>query len=127
LNPGQSLTLNVQFDPAATGSYTGQLTLGSNSPTDSTLTVSLSGAGDAHEVNLTWSAPSDSSDSITGYKVYRASGGTSSFAVVDSTDTQTAYTDSGVQSGQSYSYYVTTLDSSGVESDPSNTTTVTVP
>ncbi len=78
-------------------------------------------------MDLTWSAPSGSSDPIAGYKVYRAPGGTSSFAVVDSMDTQAAYTDSGVQGGQSYSYYVTSLDSSGVESSPSNTTTVTVP
>jgi fibronectin type 3 domain-containing protein len=127
LSPGQSLTLNVRFDPGATGSYTGQLTVSSNSPPNPTLTVSLSGTGGPREVDLTWSAPSASSDPITGYKVYRAPGGTSSFAVVDSMDTQTAYTDSGVQSGQSYSYYVTSVDSSGVESSPSNTTTVTVP
>jgi hypothetical protein len=127
LNPGQSLTLNVQFDPGATGSYTGKLTVSSNSPTSPTVTVSLSGTGGPHEVDLTWSAPSGSSDPIAGYKVYRAPGGTSSFAVVDSMDTQAAYTDSGVQGGQSYSYYVTSVDSSGVESSPSNTTTVTVP
>jgi len=42
-------------------------------------------------------------------------------------ETQTAYTDTGVQGGQSYIYYVTSVDSSGVESAPSNTTTVTVP
>ena len=127
LNRGQSLTLNVQFDPGATGSYTGQLTVSSNSPTDPILTVSLSGTGGPHEVDLTWNAPSGSSDPITGYKVYRAPGGTSSFAVVDSMDTQTSFTDSGVQGGQSYSYYVTSVDSSDVESSPSNTTTVTVP
>ena len=127
LNQGQSLTLNVQFDPGATGSYTGQLTVNSNSPTDPILTVSLSGTGGPHEVDLTWNAPSGSSDPITGYKVYRAPGGTSSFAVVDSMDTQTSFADSGVQGGQSYSYYVTSVDSSGVESSPSNTTTVTVP
>jgi fibronectin type 3 domain-containing protein len=32
-----------------------------------------------------------------------------------------------VQSGTSYDYYVTSLDSSGVESSPSNTTTVKIP
>jgi len=64
---------------------------------------------------------------ISGYNVYRAVGGTTSFAVVNSMDTQTAYTDSSVQAGQSYNYYVTTVDSSGAESAPSNTTSVTVP
>jgi hypothetical protein len=127
LNPGQSLTVNVQFYPANIGTFTGQLTISSNSPTAPALTVSLSGTGSPHKVELTWSAPSGSSSPVSGYKVYRAPASTSSFAVVDPMDTQTAYTDSGVQSGQSYKYYVTSVDSSGVESSPSNTTTVTVP
>jgi hypothetical protein len=31
LNAGQTATLNIEFDPAATGAVTGQLTLASNS------------------------------------------------------------------------------------------------
>ena len=47
LNPGQSVTLNVQFDPTAAGAVTGQLTIQSNSSTNSTAVVSLSGIGTA--------------------------------------------------------------------------------
>ncbi len=47
LNPNQSLTLNVQFDPAAAGAATGQLTIQSNSSTNSTAVVNLSGTGTA--------------------------------------------------------------------------------
>jgi fibronectin type 3 domain-containing protein len=87
----------------------------------------LSGTGNPHEVNLSWIAPTGSSDPISGYNVYRAPSGSTSFAMLNSVSSQTAYTDAGVQSGQTYQYYVTSVDSSGVESSPSNTTTVTVP
>ena len=127
LNPGQTMNVTLTFDPSAVGAATGQLTINSNSSTNSTATVGLSGTGDSHQIDLSWSAPSGSSVSISGYNVYRALGSTTSFAVVDSMDTQTAYTDSSVQAGQSYTYYVTSVDSSGVESVPSNTTSVTVP
>jgi fibronectin type 3 domain-containing protein len=127
LNPGQTVTVTLTFNPSAVGSTTGQLSISSNSSTNPTLTVPLSGTGDPHQVDLSWQAPNGSSVTITGYNVYRASGGSSSFAVVNSMDSQTAYTDSGVQSGQSYNYYVTSVDSAGMESAPSNTTTVAIP
>jgi fibronectin type 3 domain-containing protein len=89
--------------------------------------VALSGSGNPHQVALSWQAPSSSSVPIAGYNVYRAPGGTSSFAVVGSMDAQTAYTDTSVLGGQTYNYYITSVDSAGTESSPSNTTTVTIP
>ena len=127
LNPGQAMTLTLTFDPSAVGSATGQLSISSNSATNPSVTVGLSGTGNPHQVDLSWQAPSGSSVTITGYNVYRAPGGTSSFAVVNSMDTQTAYTDTNVQTGQSYNYYVTSVDSAGMESAPSNTTTIAIP
>jgi fibronectin type 3 domain-containing protein len=127
LNPGQTMNIALTFDPLAVGAATGQLTVTSNSSTNSTATVGLSGTGNPHQVMLSWGAPSGSSDPITGYNIYRASGGTTSFAVLNSMDAQTAFTDTNVQSGKSYDYYVTSVDSTGLESTPSNTTTVTVP
>ena len=47
LNPNQSVTLNVQFDPTAAGAATGQLTIQSNSSTNGTAVVNLSGTGTA--------------------------------------------------------------------------------
>jgi fibronectin type 3 domain-containing protein len=41
--------------------------------------------------------------------------------------TQTTYVDSTVQSGMTYSYEVKSVDSSGVESSPSNVISVTIP
>ena len=51
LNPGQSVTLNVQFDPTTAGAVTGRLTIQSNSSTDGTAVVSLSGIGTAVSVH----------------------------------------------------------------------------
>jgi hypothetical protein len=45
LNPSQSMTLQVQFNPASAGAATGQITISSNSSTGSTAAVALSGKG----------------------------------------------------------------------------------
>lgn len=45
LNPGQSMTVQVQFDPTAVGSSTGQITISSNSTSGSTVAVALKGTG----------------------------------------------------------------------------------
>lgn len=128
LNPGQSATLNVQFDPTVTGAVTGQVTIASNSSTGSTTTVGLTGTGVTYSVDLSWTAPSSSSDPVAGYFVYRALSGSSSFQALNSTaNTTTAFVDSTVASGQSYQYYVTSVDSSGNQSVPSNTSTVAIP
>jgi len=90
--------------------------------------VGLSGVGESHEVDLSWSAPTGSSDPIVGYNVYRAPSGTTSYQRINVTvETLTAYADDAVQAGVAYIYYVTSVDAEGMESSPSNTTTVTVP
>ncbi len=132
LNPSQSATLSVQFDPTTAGAATGQLTIASNASTNPSVQVSLSGTGQAasasYQVNLSWAAPASSSDTVTGYNVYRAPSGGSSYAMLNSgTDSQTAYTDSTVQAGTTYQYYVTSVDSSGAESAPSNVATIVIP
>lgn len=81
-----------------------------------------------HEVKLDWNAPSSTPVPIVGYKVYRATGGSSNYALLNSTlDATTSYTDSTVGSGLTYDYVVRSVDSSGVESAPSNETLVTIP
>jgi hypothetical protein len=129
LNPNQSMTLQVQFKPAASGSATGQLTISSNSSSGGTAAVSLSGTGAAvaHSVTLSWSAPSSSPDPVAGYNVYRVTGSGSSQLMNSTIDTQTAYVDSSVVSGTTYIYFVKSVDSNGIESDSSNQTTVTIP
>jgi hypothetical protein len=128
LNPGQSATLTVEFDPTTAGAVTGKLTLTSNSSSGSTTTVSLSGTGTAPQVELVWTAPSSSSDPIAGYNIFRSTGGSSSYELLNSSvDSQTSYVDTTVQPKVTYDYVVRSVDKSGVESAPSNTTSVAVP
>jgi fibronectin type 3 domain-containing protein len=130
LNPGQATTLSVQFDPIVEGLATGQLTITSNSSTNSTIVISLSGTGGGagSGVALSWIAPSGSPVSLVGYNVFRSPGGSSAYQLLNSSpEPETAYTDSTVQSGQSYDYIVESVDFEGVESVPSNMFNVTIP
>lgn len=131
LDPKESVTLQVQFAPTAAGAVTGQLTISSDSSTNANATVNLSGTGAAvqqYAVSLTWAAPSTSSDPVIGYHVYRSTGGTSTYQLLNSSvETSTTYTDSTVQSGTTYNYEVKSVDADGVESIPSNVISETIP
>ena len=79
-------------------------------------------------INLSWSAPSSTSDTIAGYNIYRATGSSSSYQKLNSSvNSPVSYMDSSVQASTTYQYYVTSVDSSGMESTPSNTATVAIP
>jgi hypothetical protein len=131
LAPNQIVVLSVQFDPTATSAATGTLILSSNSSTGGSTTIGLTGTGvssGGEEVNLAWNAPASSSDPVAGYDVYRATDGTSSYQQLNTSPvTQTAYTDTTTADGQTYDYYVESVDSSGNSSTPSNTVSVNVP
>lgn len=134
LNPTQTATLSVQFNPASAGAATGQLTIASNSSSNPQMQIGLTGTGEAtsssssYQVNLSWTAPSSSSDTVSGYNIYRATGSSSSFQKLNSSiNAPVSYADSTVQGSTTYEYYVTSVDSSGAESVPSNTATVAVP
>jgi hypothetical protein len=129
LNPGQTLTLQLQFTPTTAGALAGQITISSNSVNGSTAVVPLSGTGTAvaHEVDLSWDAPVSSPDPVAGYNIYRAIGTGSLVLINASPNVAVVYVDSTVASGANYSYVVKSVDSSGVESAPSNQITVTIP
>jgi len=130
LAPGQTQTLDVQFDPTLLGLAAGVLTITSTSSTNSVMVVVLAGTGTTanYAVELTWDAPSSSSDPIAGYNVYRAPSGSSTYQLLNSSvDAQTTFTDSSVQSGQNYDYVIESVDDSGVLSTPSSPVLVSVP
>ena len=129
LNPNQTATLYVMFDPTTTGSIAGQLSISSNSSTGSQATVALSGSGQSasHTVDLNWLAPTSSSDPVVGYVVLRAPSGGSYQQINSSAVSQTTFTDSNVQSGQTYSYTVESVGQSGNMSAPSNVATTAIP
>ena len=129
LTPNQTATLAVEFDPTAAGAVTGSLTIASNSSSNGTAVVSLSGTGEtdeAWEVNVTWSAPTSSPDPVAGYNVYRSSNGGTSYQQLNAASiTTTTYSDTTVQTGVAYDYIVESVDANGLTSSPSNTASVT--
>jgi hypothetical protein len=125
-------TLSVAFDPTTAGSVTGQLTVISNSSPNGTVEITLTGTGVSvatYEVDVTWGPPSSSPDPVAAYDIYRSPGGESDYELMGSVNSnQFEYTDNNeIQQGQSYDYIVESVDSSGNESVPSNTASVTIP
>jgi hypothetical protein len=124
---GRSVPFTVTFAPQIAGSTPGSIAFDSNA-TNSPTKEALTGRGtqqSQHTVALNWGA---STSQVVGYNVYRgiASGGpyTKLNTIVDAS---TAYTDSSVQSGQTYYYVTTAVDSSNVESAYSNQATASIP
>ncbi|TQI65401.1 hypothetical protein [Clostridium sp. KNHs216] len=72
-------------------------------------------AGDK-QVSLSWSPVAGA----TGYNIYRSTTSGSNYTKIASDVISTTYTDTGLTNGVTYYYYVTAIDSSGVESQPSN-------
>lgn len=128
LNPGQSASLTVQFSPTAAGAVSGQLTVASNSSTNPSAVIALTGSGTQHIVDLNWSAPATSSDPATGYHVYRSISGANAYQFLGTVGISlTTYTDLTAQSATTYDYVVKSVDAQGVESVPSNLTTAVIP
>jgi hypothetical protein len=127
LSPGQAATLNVTFAPTSAGSVVGMISIGSNA-TNSLTTLSVSGSGVqvvSHDVVLSWSP---STSTVVGYQVYSStvSGGPYT-KLTSSAVNQSSYTDSTVQSGNTYYYVVTAVNASEVESGYSNQVSALIP
>jgi hypothetical protein len=127
LSPTQSLTFNVIFDPSAAGDVAGSVTVTSNA-TGSPATISLSGSGvqpATHSVLLTWIA---SGSGVSGYNVYRSTVSGGGYTKLNGGPVgATSYTDSNVQSGMTYYYVTTSVDSNGDESTYSNQASALIP
>lgn len=126
LSAGQSTSFAVVFAPTSQGSLTGSISIvstASNSPT----TVALSGTGVAtsYSVSLSWS---DGSSGLAGYNVYRGTTSGGPYTMINSSLVPTAaYTDTTVQSGTTYYYVSTAVNSAGTESGYSNQATAVIP
>jgi invasion protein IalB len=127
LTPSQNLTLSVQFSPTAAVTVNGSISIVSNA-TGSPAMVSLSGTGVApvqHSVALTWSA---STSTVSGYNVYRSTVGGGPYTKINSSLVAVLnYTDLTVQSGTTYFYVTTAVDSSSNESTYSNEVSAAIP
>jgi fibronectin type 3 domain-containing protein len=79
----------------------------------------------SHVVDLSWTA---SMDTVVGYYVYRATTSGGPYVRLNfAAETQTAYADNAVQSGKTYYYVVTSVDTNQVESIYSNQVTAVIP
>ena len=124
---GHSQQVSISFTPQSSGTVSGSASFVSNA-TNSPAVVSLGGTGQTavqHTVDLSWNA---STSTVAGYKIYRGTRSGGPYTALNSAlDTTTTYTDSGVQSGQTYYYVVTAVDSAGNESAYSNQVTAVIP
>ena len=78
-----------------------------------------------HSVALTWNA---STSTVSGYNVYRSTVSGSGYTKINSSLVALlTYTDSTVQSGTTYFYVTTAVDSSGNESVHSNEVSAAIP
>jgi hypothetical protein len=78
----------------------------------------------ARSVTISWIAVDAP---VAGYYVYRSSGSGKAVNLTSRAFYGTQFMDTAVEAGQTYSYYVTSVNYKGLESRPSETVSVTVP
>lgn len=125
---GSSVPFTVTFAPQSSGSAAGQVSFLS-SATNSPTALALSGSGTAapvqHSVDLFWNA---STSQVDGYNIYRGVQSGGPYSKLNSTlVTALSFTDSSVQSGATYYYVATSVDSNNLESGYSNIATAVIP
>jgi hypothetical protein len=126
LSSGQSVTLTITFKPQSSGSASSSLSFATNTA-NTTVSQTLAGSGVAapqHSVDLSWNP----SNSAAGYLVYRGTKTGGPYArLTPSAIASTFFTDKSVQSGATYFYVATSVDSTGLESDDSNQVAASIP
>src|ERR1700730_6078423 len=129
LAPGQNATLNVTFTPEVAGNLIGSVTITRN-PASTPTIISLEGSGvhkGSHSVTLVWTAEGPPVP-VIGYNVYRSTVSGGPFTKLNSPAiTAAAYMDPGVHPRDTYYYVVTSMTSTGMESERSNEVSATVP
>jgi Abnormal spindle-like microcephaly-assoc'd, ASPM-SPD-2-Hydin len=124
---GNSVSFQLTFAPKAAGAVSANVTFASNA-SNSPAVQSLTGSGALlqHSVSLGWNT--STSSNVAGYNIYReTSPGGPVTRINSALDTTPFDTDSTVQSGQTYYYVVTALDSAGTESSYSNQVQAVIP
>ena len=128
--PG-GLTLNsstgqVSGTPTVSGNFnfTVQATDSGNPPATATAPLALT--VNPPSVALSWTA--SGSPGVIGYNIYRSTTNGGPYTKINSSlDSTTTYTDLAVQSGNTYYYVTTAVNSQGQESSYSNQASATVP
>ena len=135
---GTTVSFNPQTIPApGSGNSTMTITVGANTPMGTyPITVTGNGGGIQQQVTITltvtaqvalsWTA--SSSPGIAGYNAYRSTNSNGPYTKLNATLISTTnYNDQAVQSGNTYYYVTTAVDSQGDESAYSNQASATIP
>jgi hypothetical protein len=125
LASGQTATFSVAFAPNTSGSFTGSVSVASTA-SNSPLSIPLSGTGvAAHKATLSWTP---STSAVSGYSVYRGTQKGGPYTKETSSLVPGAtYTDLTVQTGLTYYYVITSVQSNAVESVYSSEVSATIP
>jgi len=127
---------NYTFTGLANGTYTATPSNAGYTFTPVNRSVPINGANvsavnftatpqQAHSATLSWTA---STSTVSGYNVYRGTVSGGPYTLINlSLVTGPSYTDTTVQSGVTYYYVTTAVDSSGVQSVDSNQVIATIP
>ncbi|MEQ1844163.1 MAG: choice-of-anchor D domain-containing protein [Nitrospira sp.] len=116
----RTLTTSVNTAGLSAGTYTGTLTVSAAGASSKTVAITLTvNAPATSSATLTWNANTESD--LAGYKIYRAttSGGYGT-PIATLQGSGTSYTATGLQSGTTYFFVITSYDSAGNESPRSN-------
>ena len=126
ISPGDNITFQVTFSPQSAGQADSSMGLTTSGGGGVNVPVAGDGVSSTPpSVSLSWQPDSSG---VSGYNIYRQSPGNGKYKKINSSlDTTTAYTDTNVYSGKGYSYYVTAVNSQGLESSPSNFVSVSIP
>lgn len=124
VSPGQSVMIELQFQPSTTGYYATILHIYCNDPGSSNIDIHLYGNGvdisvPSSDVTLSWVAPSTNADGspltdLSGFKIYYGNAPGNYTQSID-TGISTTYTFKGLAPGSWY-FSVTAYDDSGNES-----------
>jgi hypothetical protein len=112
--------------PTTSGAYTFGIQVVDSIGVTASQSYNLTISPTTHSVSLNWTA--SASSNLIGYKVYRATQSGGPYAQYTSSPIiDTTYTDSAVQTGQTYFYVVTAVDNNNNESPYSNEAQAVVP
>jgi hypothetical protein len=121
---GTVSTSGLYTAPPTAGTYTVKATSATDTTKSASATVTVS-VPIQHSVTLSWAA---STSTVIGYNIYRSTVSGGSYARVNtSLDAALNYVDNTVQSGQTYYFVVTSVDSNDVESAFSSQVSATIP
>jgi hypothetical protein len=123
---GQSVPFTLTFTPTGRGTASGKISFISSGSTLASETASGTGETIQHNVDLSWNA--STSTSVAGYNVYRSTTSGGPFGKINpALNPSMNYSDGTVQSGQTYYYVTTAVETNGVESSYSNQVKAVVP